>query len=616
MAGREESIPQVRIIALSVIMASVVIVYGLVLFSMQIVDGYIYVRRAEEVTRRSEVLPAYRGEIYDASYDVPIVTNVDSFAVRLNPADVPSDRFLEIAAQLEDMLRLPIGEIGRMVPPSQRRSHTEVELATSVDYRTIVQLAEQADRLPGVSWISKPTRRYTLNESMSHVLGYVGDITNQELQVLFNRGYTRDSLIGKAGIELEYDEILRGTPGRRFRSVDAQGRYIGDAALEDVAPQPGHDVVLTLDRRIQELAEDALGERTGAVVVLRPANGEIVALASYPRFDPNIFSTGTGAQAFRQLSLDRRSPFLNRTLQTSAPPASTFKIIMTAAVLQEQVFGLDDEIYSRPYFELGDRRFRDWRPNGFGWIGLLDGLAWSSNVFFYTMGHDYLGIEHITEYGRLFGLGQRTGIDLPGEVSGIMPSPEWKRRELNSPWVGGDTVNSSIGQGYTAVTPLQLANVMAMVANEGTVYRPHVVREIRDSVSGRVIEQVQPQIYLNAELDQRTWENLQLGLRMVVSEGTAHTIITTPVVNSAGKTGTGETSFEEENHSWFVAYAPYEADDPRERLVVVVFVDGQDDFEWWAPKAANLVLHGAFTGQNFEQTVSSLRRAPRPLWYM
>ena len=217
------------------------------------------------------------------------------------------------------------------------------------------------------------------------------------------------------------------------------------------------------DRHVQRLAAEALGKRLGSVVVLRPSTGEILAMVSYPSFDPNALYGRESTSALSQLQSDTRAPFLNRALQSSYPPASTFKILLTAAALQEQVIGPDDIIYADPVYRIGNREVREWRPNGFGSLNLVGALANSSNVFFATLGNEYLGTELLLSYASEFGFGSLTGIDLPGERSGVVPSPEWKRNEFHSAWVPGDTVNVSIGQGFLDVTPLQLANMVAVM---------------------------------------------------------------------------------------------------------------------------------------------------------
>lgn len=606
-----------RVVALGALMVAVFIGYAGYLFSMQIVDNYIYSARAERVKRRSVVIPAQRGEIYDRNYDTPLVTNTDSFAVQINPAEIPAGKHQEVFQRVADYLGIPVQRIEEKIPPDSYNVYRPVEVQAGVSFRKVTYLAEHVRQYPGVNWRSKPTRYYTEGEDMAHALGYVGDITPEELQVLFNRGYTANSVIGKSGVEQQYDELLRGDPGRSYRTVDASGRLVEQASREDIPPVLGKNLVLTLDRDIQRLVAEALGDRIGAALVLKPATGEVLAMVSYPSFDPNRFYGEGGARAFKEVSLAPHSPFLNRTIQTSYPPASTWKVLMTTAVIEEEVFGLDETVNAKGHYVLGNRVFHDWRENGFGHLDIFGGLANSSNVFFWTMGVEHLGVQRIVDYARKFGFGTETGIDLPGEVAGTVPSPEWKRRNYNTPWVGGDTANLSIGQGFLTVTPLQLANMVSMIVNDGVVYRPHVLNEVRDQVTGEVLQTVEPEVLHTMEAKQSTFDNVKKAMRGVITDGTAEVVITTPAVDAAGKTGTSQVAGKEESwHSWFVAYAPYETPNPEERVVIAVVVDAANEWEWWAPKAANIILHGIFTDSDFEESVAGLKQAPRPLWYM
>lgn len=612
----KNGLSKARIAAFGAIVVTLFLGYLGHLFSLQIVDGYLYLLRSENVKRRSVILPPTRGEIFDRQYDIPIATNANSFAVEINPAVIPRGQHEEVFTATAELLGISVDEIRRRVPPSVYHVYQQIEIRSAVPFETVVHLAEHIDHYPGVTWAAKPVRTYPEGDSMAHVLGYVGDITPDELQVLYNRGYNARSVLGKSGIEQQYDQILQGQEGRRIRTVDARGRKVGDGNVEIVPPLPGDNLVLTLDRRIQRLARDALGNRIGSVVVLKPATGEILALVSYPTFNPNDLY-GNGAPAvFSRLRNDANAPFLNRAIQSSYPPASTFKILLTTAVMEEELLTLDDTIFAGPHYRLGNRVVNEWRPSGFGRINILQALANSSNVFYATIGHDYLGTERLLSYSSKFGFGIQSGVDLPGERPGLLPTPEWKRRVFNSPWVGGDTVNVAIGQGFLSVTPLQLANMVAMLVNDGTLYRPHLLREIRDGNTGELLERVEPEVIQTVPLRPETLETVRRAMRGVVRGGTAEPVITTPLVEVAGKTGTAETSSQTDDwHSWFAAYAPYQTDNPDEQVVVVVMVDAANDWEWWAPKAANIIFHGIFGDMSFDEAVADLRRRRR-LWYM
>lgn len=605
----QNTISPYRVYAVGAVFAAVVLLYLGYLFSLQIIDGYIYALRAEQVTRRSVIQPAQRGQIYDRNYDVPLATNVDSFAVTVNPAIVSREELNGVLEELSRLLGASEEEMTEALADAGR-SYRDVEVASGVSYDEIVRVAERKTELPGIDWHIKPRRTYPFGDSVAHAIGYVGDITRQELQVLFNQGYTASSVIGKSGIELEYDDVLRGQHGVRYRMVDAQGRRVGDSKAADVAPKQGSNLVLTIDRHVQDLARKALGDRVGSVVVLRPHTGEILAMVSYPGFDPNAFYTDPGY--FSEVSLDPNGAFLNRAIHTSISPASTFKVLMTTAVIAEDAFPLDAVVDCVGYRQYGNRVFNCHKEFGHGEVNIFDGLAESCNVFFYTMGTDYLGVDTIIEYCDQFGFGEPTGIDLPGEDPGLVPTPAWKEATWNTPWVGGDTVNFSIGQGFVEVTPLQLANMVAMIVNDGVLYRPHIVKEIRDPVTGEVLSRRLPEVLRASDIDVATFQTVRTAMRGVITDGTAEVVVTTDATTVAGKTGTGQTAFEDEKHSWFVAFAPYETSDPSQQIVLSVFVDASNEWDWWAPKAANIILHGLFTDQTYEETIEDLW----PLWYL
>jgi penicillin-binding protein 2 len=447
---------------------------------------------------------------------------------------------------------------------------------------------------------------------MAHVLGYVGEITTGELQVLYNRGYSEKSILGKAGIEKTYDAKMRGKDGKRLRRVDARGQGIENGEVVDVPPVLGNNLVLTLDRNIQNLAQRALGKRIGSIVVLKPATGEILAMVSYPSYDPNKFYTDQSSAVFTRLAGDSRSPFLNRNIQSAAPPASTFKVLMSTAVLEEDAFPATSKIHCTGNVLFGNRVFHCHLRTGHGPVDLEDALAQSCNVYYYSMGNEYLGVNKIVDYCYRFGFGEITGIDLPGEVSGLVPNPEWKQEYRGVPWVGGDTINLSIGQGDINTTPLQLADMMALIINGGNVYQPYILKEVRDATTFQVVEKVTPKILRTTSLRPETVKEMKSALRSVVTNGTPKDVMTTKAIQIAAKTGTSETGNVEDKHSWFVAYAPYDYSDINDVVVAVVWIDAMNAWDWWAPKAANILLHGIFTKQDYEHTVEDLQ----PLWYL
>ena len=508
---------------------------------------------------------------------------------------------------MSSILSIPRDGILSKIPEQYRYLYQPVEIKNGVDYSVVAYIAEHIEEFPGVSWHSKPIRKYLEIDSLVHVIGYVGSINTEELQVMYNQGYTINSVIGKSGIEKTYDQVLRGKNGRRYSVVDVRGKQVQSSSmLIDEVPENGKDLVLTIDRRIQKLCEEALGERMGSAIVLRPSTGEIVAMVSYPWYNPNRFYQDDAEQRYREYALNPNHPFINRAIQSSYSPGSTFKIIMTTAAVEEEAIDPLKKINCQGSLWVGNREFKCHKEEGHGLVDLSSGLAESCNVYFFTLGLQYLGIDTISQYAKRFGFGEYTGIDIPSEIKGLVPTPAWKEQVYHTPWVGGDTVNTSIGQGYLTVTPIQMANMMSMVVNEGIVYKPHVVKKIVEPINGRVIEQIEPEILRTSSIRKETFQQVKDNMRGVITDGTAEVVITTDAVKVAGKTGTGEVGFEDRWNAWFAAYGPY--DGPKEdQLVVVTMVEATNEWEWWAVRAANIIFQGIYAEQSYDEAIETLQ---------
>ncbi|MDC7241907.1 MAG: penicillin-binding protein 2 [Spirochaetales bacterium] len=610
--SRPSLISKGRVYTLSTVILLFIILYTLKLFNLQIVDNLIYERKAQQVSSRSNVIPAQRGRIFDRNEDEPLAMNTDSFAVNYTSAESDRESFPGMIARLAEVLGVSEDDLIRKLPNRSFSSYIPVELADGVSFEKIVGIAENIEAFPGISWSSKPRRFYNVTGSIAHVLGYVGNITQEELQVLYNRGYSSGDVLGKNGIEKQYDHILRGKNGRIFNTVDVRGRQMNtEGNLRP--PENGYDISLTIDRHIQELAEKALGPRKGSVVVLKPDTGEILALVSYPGFNPNLFNT-KGPESFGALSLNTDFPFLNRSIQSSYAPASTFKVLMSAAALEDPDFNPNRLIECTGSMTLGNRVFYCHKKTGHGKLNLEEALAESCNIYFGTIGVDTLGIDRISEFGHSFGFGALTGIDLQGEVRGNMPTPAWKQMTYNSIWTLGDTLNASIGQGFVTVTPLQMADMVAAICNDdGVIYKPHVLKKIVNSTNRTVVEEIQPEILRKTNVSPHTLETLRADMRGVVVNGTANVVILNDQVAVAGKTGTGEIGSSTNWHSWFASFGPWSEDNSEEKVVVVTMVEASNEWEWWAPKAADIIYQGIFGNQTYEEAVRSLKS--RGVWY-
>jgi penicillin-binding protein 2 len=598
-----------RFVVLTALFVGSIGVLVLYLFWLQIIKGGEFTQRARNVSERETPITAQRGEIFDRKGDDPLVFNVDSFSVDVSPGEVATADLPALFNRLSGVLSIPVQEIEQKVPPKTYKQFQPIAIKGGVTLQTISAIAEHVEDFKGVSWHNKPIRSYVESGTLAHVIGYVGDITREELQVLYNKSYGADTSLGKSGIEKQYDDILRGVDGQRFRVVDVKEKGVTGAEEKVVPPTPGKNVVLTIDRKIQKLAEQALGPRNGSVVVLKPSTGEILALVSYPTFDPNRFFSGDSSAYFNKLSTDPSSPFLDRAIQSAYPPGSTFKIIMTTGIADDGTIPINQSVLCTGKIEFGDRVFNCWLRTGHGYEDLFGGLAQSCDVYFWTMGNR-LGPDKILNYARDFGVGSLTGIDLPGESSGLLPTPEWKQKIKHRQWVGGDTLNISIGQGDVTMTPLQLADSVAMVVNEGVVYKPHLLLKTIDPQTNQVVSQPAPEVLHRSAISKDVFQTVQAAMRGVITKGTAGPVITTKAVEIAGKTGTAQVVAGIETkswHSWFAAYGPYETTNPDDRVVVVTMVEASDNWEWWAPKAADLIFQGIYANQTYEEAVATLK---------
>ena len=602
-----------KIFILLIILVIFFILYAYRLFSMQIVQGEHYRSQSQRISSQITVISAQRGEIFDRNALLPIVINTDSFAVEVTPGEIPKDRYDTVTLKLAHYLGINKSDIDKKIPKNMRRSYSTFQVKSNVPFTVISNIAENKIDLPGVSWVSKPTRNYQHTGSMSHIVGYVGDINQDEMTVLYNQGYKKTSIVGKTGIEKQYDSLLQGKEGREMSTVDVHGRIISDTPIVE-PPEMGKSLVLTIDSDIQKLVEEALGERVGASVVLKPATGEVLAMVSYPYYDSNIFSSDDAGKEYAKLVNDTTKPLLNRAVQVSYPPASTFKIIMSAAMLQENAFPSSKKIECKGVMIYGGRRFHcHVHEPGHGWLDLKNAMAQSCDVYYWTVGRDYLGIEKIASYAREFGFGKSAQIDLPSQVAGLVPTAEWKEKKYHEKWLGGDTMSCSIGQGYMEATPLQLANMVAMVSNEGVIYKPHLLKEVRDPVSGDVIEEVKPQVLTESTIDKNVWKEIQEAMRYTVTDGTPQYPMHNKIVQIACKTGTAEVEpYSNANrkddqswHSWLVAYAPYDAP-PEDRICVATIVEACNKWEWWAPYCTNIIIQGIFANQTCEEATKAL----------
>lgn len=558
-----------RLFALRVGLLLVVALLGLRLWHLQILEGPYYRDLSENNRTRQVLLEPARGLIYDRN-GVLLANNVPSFSLYVTLEDV-KDRDVLIQ-QLSELLDLDpalvtkkLATKGSKLLPRKIKDRMSLRDATLVESRRL--------DMPGVMVQVESQRNYPGGLLASHLLGYVGEISADQLEKSEFADLHQGSVVGQYGIEKSYDRHMRGMAGQKNVEVDALGHEKRAAVV--AKPQAGNDLYLTIDVRLQKLAEDLLGEEHGAIVALDPTNGDVLAMASRPAFDPNVLSRELTPKQWVEIVQDEGRPLNNRASQGQYPPGSTFKIPMAVAALETQTMAPSSTVHCTGGYQFGKRLYRDWKAGGHGYVNLHEALVHSCDVYFYSVGQR-LGIEAIAQYGKDFGLGQATGVELPSERSGIMPSPEWKQKAKREAWLPGETISAAIGQGFVTVTPLQMASVMATVANDGVNFRPRLVQAVMDRATGNLQEfPAVPRRKVHAKPE--TFRVIKSALADVVTKGTA-TKAKSSIVTIGGKTGTAQVAAlrtgPEENipkkfrdHAWFVAFAPVES--PKIAVVVL-----------------------------------------------
>lgn len=539
---------------------------------LQAVQGEYYGKLADGNRIRLIPIMAPRGSFFDR-YGVPVVSNRPGFSVELVPLSGPIDDV--VIEKLAAILSIDPQEIREKVQRKQG-SFEPILVKNDLDSATVTRIEEQRANLPGVVIQVQAIRNYPFQDMAAHALGYVGEISKEQLEKRNGQGYRSGDIIGKDGLEWVYDDIIRGADGGQQVEVDVAGRPVQVIGKKD--PTPGDNLVLTIDARIQKAAEQALDEQlkylqeqtpyknaqAAAVVAINPQTGEILAMASRPNFNPGWFAGGgISSVNWKTISENKFNPLNNRAIAGEYAPGSIYKIVTGAAALELGVTTPYEEIFCG-----GRHRIYDawcWDKNGHGNENFVGALADSCDIYFYEMGLR-LGIDNIERYSRLWGLGKYTGINLPGEAAGLVPNRQWKQQNLAEEWFEVENLFVSIGQGFHMYTPLQLANVVSAVANGGTLYKPRLVSQIIGQ-NGEVKQQFGPEEIGKVPLNPATLNLLREGLRKVATDGTAGGVFEGFPVPVAGKTGTAENP-PYDDFALFACYAPL--DEPTIAIVVVV----------------------------------------------
>ena len=532
---------------------------------LQVYEGEFYARLAEG--NRIRVIPseAARGTFYDRNGEL-LVTNRPGFAVSLLP--LTESISPEVIARVSKLINVPVAEIQQKIDAHVGFDPIRIKTDVLPDIVTIIE--EQKDNYPGVVIEVLPIRDYIYGEYAAHVFGYVSEINEEELERRKDEGYKSGYIIGKFGLERVYDKEVRGINGGDQVEVDVSGRPV--QLLGRQSPVPGNDLVLTIDKHLQEAAEQAVDAQlsivhanAAAAVVMNPQTGEVLAMVSRPAFNPNLFAGGISTLNWNVLNNNPYHPMDNKAITGEYPPGSTFKIVTGTAALAEHKVTPQEKIFDSGHHWIIPKT--NAAGEALGWINFQEAMAHSDNVYFYEMGNR-LGVDTLERYARMFGLGARTGIDLPYEAEGLVPNRKYKADNYeDGEWYLSETFDAAIGQGFNLVTPLQAAMVMGEIAANGKRYQPHLVQRIVD-VNGNTVREFQPKLLSELDVSPSVIRNVQEGRHSVTKIGTAAGVFAGFPIDIAGKTGTAENS-QGRDHGWFVAYGPY----ANPTIVVAVIVE-------------------------------------------
>lgn len=602
---------------------------------LQIIKGNYYYLLSEDNRLRAETIEPKRGIIYDRNLK-PLVRNKANFVLYLRPIDLPKNELTrdelirQISAVLDgtDSANLQTTSISsssrelKLISDSPSFYKIKESLATvklgslesyqplfiqdNIDYDKAMLISLRLPQWPGVFLTTKIRREYLTDsdngpvisgvDSLAHILGYTGKINEAELKKLGAK-YSLIDYVGKVGIEYSWEAKLKGEAGRKNIEVDALGRQ--KKIINEIPAQDGANLMLALDLDLQEKTAqvaqvylDKYKLKKASIIIMNPQSGEIRAMVSLPAYDNNAFAAGISHDDYNKFLNDPSQPLFNRSISGEFPSGSTIKPIFAAGALQDGVINENTSFLSNGGLRIGEWFFPDWKAGGHGMTDVRKAIAMSVNTFFYYIGGGYgdfkgLGLDGLVKYARLFGLGEKTGIDLNGEVAGFVPTAAWKEQTKNEPWYIGDTYHFAIGQGDVLVTPLQVANYTAAIANGGTLYQPHLVAKILDS-NNQLVQEIKPQIIRQNFINSTDLNIVREGMRQTVTSGSGRYLNTLPVT-MAGKTGTAQWSTVKAPHAWFIGFAPYENPELSISILVEEGVEGStvavpmayDIFNWY-----------------------------------
>ncbi|HUL20420.1 MAG TPA: penicillin-binding protein 2 [Thermodesulfobacteriota bacterium] len=548
------------------------------LWTLQVIKGSDLRHLSENNCIRLRENPADRGMLLDRKGNI-LAHNRPSFEVSLVPEDLRANP--EVVVKVAEMLNMTRAEIEEKIKAQKRRTpFNPVKIKSDIDWNRLALLETNRVHLPGLMVDVRPRRAYDYDELASHLIGYLGEVDETELRQSRESPYRMGAQIGKYGVEYRWENDLRGSDGGQQIEVDALGREVRPLGV--VEPFPGNNLFLTIDLDLQKVAEEAYQDKTGALIAMDPKTGQILAMVSKPSFKPDIFARNILPEEWKSLVENPSHPLQNKGIQGQYPAGSVFKIITAIAGLESKTITPNTQFTCAGAYSYGNRDFRCWKEGGHGSLSLHRAIAESCDIYFYQLGLK-LGPDLIARYATEFGLGKVTGISLPHERPGIVPSSSWKKKRLGTPWYSGETLSFSVGQGYLNVTPLQLLVLISAVANGGKILLPQVAERVEDIYENKLRE-YPPVEMERVNVSEKTLQIVQEALKGAVNDphgtGSACALKDAKV---AGKTGTaqviampgdskrGEVNrvpFKFRDHAWFVAYAPFE--DPKIAVVVLV----------------------------------------------
>ena len=587
-----------RILVLSFVVGFVFLSLVIRLWHLQILNAEDYHTMSENNRLRFVPIAASRGAIMDRAGTV-LVSNRPSFSLAVVPQEVTDrEALLTLLSSLLGLDRADMAE--RWEKNKGRAKYYPIVLASNITRDHVEIVEENRMRLPGIEIEMKPVREYSSNQLAAHLLGYIGEVSEKELGSSGFEEYNPGDYIGKNGIERALEKELHGGDGGRQLEVDARGRVL--RTISESYPTVGNSVMLTIDANIQKQAERAFGDQAGAAVVIDVNNGEILSFVSNPGFDPALFSGKMPPDVWKSYLEDKRHPLENKALSGQYPPGSTFKIITALSGLQNNVINESTTIDCNGSYDLGTSTFKCWNKRGHGATNLRKSLRESCDVFYYKLG-EKLGVDKIAATAQAFKLGTPLGVELLNERSGLIPTSEWKQKKFGKRWFHGETLPVAIGQGAVLLTPIQMASMTATVANEGTVYRPHLVKKVVDA-DGKTLRETKPEIIANVPFAKESFRLVKLGLLSVVNDpGGTGAMARLYDVKVAGKTGTSQvvklrdsklgTPYQYRDHALFVAFAPYE----KPEVAVAVVVEHGEHGGAAAAPIAGRILRAYFDGK-------------------